>query len=60
MVDTGATGSEGGCVESRDPPGTAALAEQIHFADNVEEGPSPDIRELEMAAPEDIVMDTEI
>jgi hypothetical protein len=60
MVDTGVTRLEGSGVESRDPPGTAALAEQIHFADNVEEGTSPDVRELEVAAPEDIVMDTEM
>jgi hypothetical protein len=60
MVDTGVTRLEGSGVESRDPPGTAALAEQIYFADNVEEGPSTDVRELEVAAPEDIIMDTEM
>jgi hypothetical protein len=60
MVDTGVAGSEGGCVESHKPPGTAFLEEILHFADNVEKGPSPDIKELEMAAPEDIVMDTEM
>jgi hypothetical protein len=60
MVDTGVTRLEGGCLESRDTSGTAALEEKLHCADNVEEGPSPDIGDFQVAAPEDIVMDTEL
>jgi hypothetical protein len=60
IVQIELTGLEGGCTETRYPPGNAAQAEQIEVADNMEEGPSPDMRELEVAAPEDIVMETEM
>jgi hypothetical protein len=63
IVQNELTGLEGACTEPRDLPGNAeqaAQAEQIEVADNTEEGTSPDIRELEVAAPEDIVMDTEM
>jgi hypothetical protein len=60
IVQIELTGFEGGCTEPRDSPGNAAQAEQIEVANNMKEGTSPDIRELEVAAPEDIVMDTEM
>jgi hypothetical protein len=60
IVQIELTRLEGGCTEPRDPPGNAAQAEQIEVADNMEEGPFPEIRELEVAAPEDIVMETEM
>jgi hypothetical protein len=54
------TGLEGGRTEPRDPPGNAAQAERIEVADNMVGGPFPDIRELEVAGPEDVIMDTEM
>jgi hypothetical protein len=51
---------EGDSTEPRESPGKVAEAEEIQSADNMEEGPCSDIREMVVAAPEDIVMETEM
>jgi hypothetical protein len=51
---------EGDCTESRDAPGNVAEAKEIQGTENTEVGMSSYIRELEVAVPEDIVMETEM
>ena len=58
MVPVETTRVEGVCTEPLDPPGNAAQAELMQGSDNMHEGTFPDIRELEMAPPEDIILQT--
>jgi hypothetical protein len=59
MVQIDPARLEGDCREPLDSPGKVAEAEEIQSADNMEEGPCSDIREM-VVAPEDIVMKTEM
>jgi hypothetical protein len=60
MVQIDAARLDGDCTEPHDSPGKVAEAEEIQSADNMEEGPCSDIKEMVVAVPEDIVMETEM